>query len=248
MLVPSFHTLGSQSSTIINHFPSKTSPIHLLKNSLYGGITAKIILSGSFFSGAICGASLFIVEKIVNKVFNQVFFKRDIFPSCVRLKRTLPFIKKSSIIAITYLALNLLKIPISLPFLVGISLGPHLLLLSGIVLLFSTSILYSLAFIIVNKITHQNRRRPPDNTSLPLIEGKTFKIIDKEHLGKEEENCCSICYQELFAKDSIDSNEVLRTRCRHVYHKICLYDWFKEKPNSPNCPVCRTSFNSQSGT
>lgn len=44
-------------------------------------------------------------------------------------------------------------------------------------------------------------------------------------------NTCSICYQKL---ENIE--DMIVTKCKHVFHKICLNIWFEKKSK---CPLCR---------
>ena len=44
-------------------------------------------------------------------------------------------------------------------------------------------------------------------------------------------NTCSICYQKF---DKVD--DMIVTKCKHIFHKDCLNIWFEKKSK---CPLCR---------
>ena len=41
---------------------------------------------------------------------------------------------------------------------------------------------------------------------------------------------CPVCLENL------ENDEVVKMRCDHVYHTVCLYTWLN---HSRNCPMCR---------
>ena len=48
------------------------------------------------------------------------------------------------------------------------------------------------------------------------------------------ENICSICYEEL---ENFDENpNIYKLECNHVYHSSCIIKWFRSGHN--NCPLC----------
>ena len=52
---------------------------------------------------------------------------------------------------------------------------------------------------------------------------------------EDPENICSICHVSLSEED------VLRTKCNHQFHTVCLCKWLV---NKTTCPLCRTQFTS----
>lgn len=50
-----------------------------------------------------------------------------------------------------------------------------------------------------------------------------------EEDGRLEDNTCSICLLTL-------GGEVRVTPCQHAYHRECIDEWFRSKPD---CPICR---------
>ena len=44
-------------------------------------------------------------------------------------------------------------------------------------------------------------------------------------------NTCSICYQKF---EKVD--DMIVTKCKHIFHKDCLNIWFEKKSK---CPLCR---------
>ena len=60
--------------------------------------------------------------------------------------------------------------------------------------------------------------------------GNVFRLDDLE---PGEYKDCSICFEE-FTKDS----QIVITPCNHVYHVVCINQWYHR---SHTCPVCRGS-------
>lgn len=58
-----------------------------------------------------------------------------------------------------------------------------------------------------------------------------------------EENICSICYEEL--NNNVDINEtnqnnnIYTLECNHCYHSNCIIKWFRS--GHDNCPLCNDS-------
>jgi len=48
------------------------------------------------------------------------------------------------------------------------------------------------------------------------------------------ENICSICYEEL--ENSDENPNIYKLECNHVYHSSCIIKWFRSGHN--NCPLC----------
>lgn len=57
--------------------------------------------------------------------------------------------------------------------------------------------------------------------------------------GENENNICSICYENLNVESSYTINE-----CKHEFHSKCLLDWFRNSSNS-SCPYCRNIIESK---
>ena len=50
---------------------------------------------------------------------------------------------------------------------------------------------------------------------------------------------CSICLEDYKKND-----KCVKINCQHIFHKKCLYDWFKkqiDKSENLNCPLCRNN-------
>ena len=60
------------------------------------------------------------------------------------------------------------------------------------------------------------------------IEYTTIQYTDNENI-----DTCSICLYGY----KVDE-KVVKLNCSHIYHKECIFDWFKK---SRNCPLCRLS-------
>ena len=43
---------------------------------------------------------------------------------------------------------------------------------------------------------------------------------------------CSICFEQL----KLENNNIVKTKCDHIFHDECLTEWLK---NSQTCPLCR---------
>ena len=76
-----------------------------------------------------------------------------------------------------------------------------------------------------------NNRR---NTDLDhrLIE-TSIEYTEIQYNENENIDTCSIClygYKE--------DEKLVKLNCSHIYHKECIFDWFKK---SRNCPLCRLS-------
>ncbi|AES81457.2 anaphase-promoting complex subunit 11 RING-H2 finger protein [Medicago truncatula] len=61
---------------------------------------------------------------------------------------------------------------------------------------------------------------------------------DLKKVGMDQSSCysmdqCSICLEELFKGSK---SECVMTECLHVFHKECIFQWFKR---SLTCPLCR---------
>ncbi len=51
---------------------------------------------------------------------------------------------------------------------------------------------------------------------------------------------CSICFNNIF-----ETNKVI-TECNHIFHFTCIYDNFKNNPNTGGqCPLCRKNYNTK---
>jgi hypothetical protein len=76
---------------------------------------------------------------------------------------------------------------------------------------------------------------------------KQRKNHAKEHFFEEgidiimddttNNNCCSICLEELHRGDDHDAIIVQSKYCSHLHHKDCINDWMARGQNS--CPCCR---------
>ena len=48
-------------------------------------------------------------------------------------------------------------------------------------------------------------------------------------INNKGDDCCSICL------DEITSNDILKTRCNHVFHIFCISNWKRKHNTCPNC-------------
>lgn len=53
--------------------------------------------------------------------------------------------------------------------------------------------------------------------------------------GDDSNACCSIC---LNAEQEAEQEEMVKTKCAHIFHSKCLAKWVIQKTT---CPMCRTS-------
>jgi hypothetical protein len=64
-----------------------------------------------------------------------------------------------------------------------------------------------------------------------------FIVVSKISSSEKE---CPICFEEYHnEQNNLNLNNVVITECGHLFHKTCIKEWIKEKPN---CPVCRYEF------
>jgi hypothetical protein len=66
-----------------------------------------------------------------------------------------------------------------------------------------------------------------------LVNNTPIKYTDINYTDCENIDTCSICllgYKE--------NEALIRLNCSHIYHKGCVFSWFK---NNRNCPLCRMS-------
>ena len=75
-------------------------------------------------------------------------------------------------------------------------------------------------------------------TLLKYIEKNNFNIDNKIiminfiNIKENEDKICPICYNDLH------ENICKLIQCRHIYHKICIKEWYKISGNFI-CPNCR---------
>ena len=61
-----------------------------------------------------------------------------------------------------------------------------------------------------------------------------FTIIEKENSDEYMGDCCSIC---LFDYNDVEQQqEIVKTKCNHIFHLNCLSNWVNQ---SKTCPICR---------
>ena len=51
-------------------------------------------------------------------------------------------------------------------------------------------------------------------------------------------------YDCVICQGNIEKGQILyETKCKHIYHKKCLFEWFEKgnKTFHPTCPICRTN-------
>ena len=85
----------------------------------------------------------------------------------------------------------------------------------------------------------KNPKEDTNGVEVEIIDinnSKNLKIfLEKETMENllinKKENTCCICLTEY-----LNSDLILKTKCKHHYHSECLLKWFEQKIN---CPFCR---------
>jgi len=76
---------------------------------------------------------------------------------------------------------------------------------------------------------------------------KALLVVDSlKRVGMDHSSCystdrCAICLEELF---NGSQSEHVMTKCLHVFHKECIFQWLKRcfhRQSSLSCPLCRNS-------
>lgn len=63
--------------------------------------------------------------------------------------------------------------------------------------------------------------------------------ISVENYSDNMDNCCIICFEDL------NSKQIKKLKCYHIFHEKCIKKWFKNKLNKNNkCPLCNEANNS----
>ena len=75
-----------------------------------------------------------------------------------------------------------------------------------------------------------NLENNSENTSIRDLEMRETK--DENVFGLEQ---CVICLNDYESDD-----QVRRLRCGHVYHALCIEEWFEQ---SSACPLCKDDLN-----
>lgn len=91
---------------------------------------------------------------------------------------------------------------------------------------------------IVNACGSTQRHRDTDLNTVRLLDETTeinerdieYSEINYDEMGKD---MCPICFVEYKEDESL-----IKLNCSHIYHKECVFDWFKK---NRNCPLCRLS-------
>jgi hypothetical protein len=65
------------------------------------------------------------------------------------------------------------------------------------------------------------------------IDYTPIQYTDIHYTDNEYMDTCSICLYGYKEGESL-----VKLNCSHIYHKDCLFDWFKK---NRNCPMCRLS-------
>lgn len=70
------------------------------------------------------------------------------------------------------------------------------------------------------------------------IPSEQIDIISlKPHMINDVDDCV-ICFEKLNEKDC-----VLTRNCNHIFHKVCLFQWFDNTYEKRECPTCKTPIN-----
>ena len=64
--------------------------------------------------------------------------------------------------------------------------------------------------------------------NIKITDIKLDKILIIDNMIKTDRNC-TICLENL-------TDNIIKLKCSHLYHKECIKNWIKKKPN---CPMCR---------
>ena len=65
------------------------------------------------------------------------------------------------------------------------------------------------------------------------IQCTDIQCTDIQYTDYENIDTCSVCLYGYKEGESL-----VKLNCSHIYHKECIFDWFKK---SRNCPLCRLS-------
>jgi len=74
-----------------------------------------------------------------------------------------------------------------------------------------------------------------------LIVVDRLKRVGMDHSSCYSTDQCAICLEELF---NGSKSEHVVTKCLHVFHKECIFQWLKRcfhRQSSLSCPLCRKS-------
>jgi hypothetical protein len=66
-----------------------------------------------------------------------------------------------------------------------------------------------------------------------------FTVIEKQNPHEYMGDCCSIClfdYNHVNDVEQEQQQEIIKTKCNHIFHLNCLSNWVNQ---SKTCPICR---------
>jgi hypothetical protein len=82
----------------------------------------------------------------------------------------------------------------------------------------------------------------PENVSPGAILERNrikFTVIEKQNPHEYMGDCCSIClfdYNHVNDVEQEQQQEIIKTKCNHIFHLNCLSNWVNQ---SKTCPICR---------
>ena len=62
-------------------------------------------------------------------------------------------------------------------------------------------------------------------------------VVNRDDIPCGRDDMCIICFYPLKEK-----GKVVETKCKHIYHKKCIYEWFNKlskEEKTLECPLCR---------
>jgi GTP cyclohydrolase I len=90
-----------------------------------------------------------------------------------------------------------------------------------------------LGFSHTQNILNMNEERIISPTEEEIARGSTIETVNGVF-----DNICSICHENY-----VIGNEIrILSSCHHVYHKLCIDEWFKR---NVICPICRHDIRTQ---
>lgn len=94
---------------------------------------------------------------------------------------------------------------------------------------------YNQLFINFDLINRNNNMEVLEHEHL-INNNINLEIIKYNKCNKNYNNSCSICLI-----DYIDSENIVKLDCGHLFHEVCIKKWFIEKEI---CPLCISNVNS----
>ncbi|OBT64085.1 hypothetical protein VE03_06684 [Pseudogymnoascus sp. 23342-1-I1] len=94
--------------------------------------------------------------------------------------------------------------------------------------------------IVINRLTEDVNRVPISDRIYEVgalcDHSELFTYVDARTYPDIHEDNCGICIT------SINTNSIRQLPCGHMYHLLCIYEWFG-RSNPRTCPTCRQVYN-----